>query len=228
MKIFAKIKSYYVIITTGFYVGIYIIFGLISKRKDRLVASRKWISKKILESNNISLNIIGTPKQDVDVIIANHQSMIDIMLIETIYKGNIAWVAKKELFKIPFFGLAVKIPKMIALDRQNKKGLIKLLADAKDRNAQGRPIAIFPEGTRSNGVRFLPFKAGAQLVANSLDATVQAVVIESTKKMLNFKEMEAYPGVINVTLLDPFKAKEAPKDWLEQEREKMLKVFLNE
>ncbi len=228
MKIFAKIKSYFVIVTTAFYVSIYIFYGLFGKKKDRLYSRRKWISRRILAVNDISVEVIGTPKQDVDVIIVNHQSMIDIMVIETIFKGNIAWVAKKELFKIPFFGLLVKLPRMIALDRQNKKGLIKLLKDAKDRHSQGRPIAIFPEGTRAKKNTFLPFKPGAEIVANSLDATVQCAVISNTKKVLNFDDMLAYPCTIKVTLLEPFKAKEREKGWLQVEREKMLKVFLHE
>ena len=40
---------------------------------------------------------------------------------------------------------------MISVDRENKAGLIKLLADVKNRLDLGRPIAMFPEGTRSNG-----------------------------------------------------------------------------
>jgi len=53
---------------------------------------------------------------------------------------------------------------MIIIDREDKKSLVKLIKDAKDRLSKGRVIAIFPEGTRGNGKKLLKFKAGAQSI----------------------------------------------------------------
>ena len=47
---------------------------------------------------------------------------------------------------------------MISIDRENKAGIINLLKEAKDRLDKGRPIAMFPEGTRSDGKSMLSFK----------------------------------------------------------------------
>jgi len=109
-------------------------------------------------------------KGDIDphtqMFLVNHQSDIDIGVMETITSHDLAWVAKKELFDVPFFGLVLKLPNDIAVARESKTSLVKMIKDTKERLDQGRTITIFPEGTRSETGKMKPFKAGAKMVAD--------------------------------------------------------------
>ena len=97
----------------------------------------------------IKLETEGTLDESCDMVLMNHQSLLDIIVIEYIHGRDLAWVAKKEISDLFFFGHIIKAPRMISVDRENKAGLIKLLSDVKNRLEIGRPIAMFPEGTLS-------------------------------------------------------------------------------
>jgi 1-acyl-sn-glycerol-3-phosphate acyltransferase len=121
----------------------------------------------------------------------------------------------------------MKAPDMITIDRENKTGLIQLLKDAKDRISKGRPIAMFPEGTRTDGKSMLPFKPGAAMVANKLKLKVQPVVLINTRSILNSQNMEAKPGKVKAIYLDPVQA-DKQTDWFKETEVKMQKVLAQE
>lgn len=224
MKIFAKIRHAYLILTTAFYVSLYIIIASINKKY--VIRARKWVSSRILKANDISLKVIGVPvDENAKLLIANHQNMLDIMILEILVPRDVCWVAKRELFKIPFYGLAVKIPKMIALDRSNKAGMKKLIRTVEDRVSKNRPVVIFPEGTRSKEDSFKSFKSGAQFIANQLDLVVQPIVISNTKKLLKSNDKELYPNTITIQVMESFQASKASQDWLQNEKDKMQSIY---
>jgi 1-acyl-sn-glycerol-3-phosphate acyltransferase len=105
-------------------------------------------------------------------------------------KRDIAWVAKKEIADIPWFGRILDAPKMIIVERENKKSLIKLLKDAKDRLEHGRQLAIFPEGTRSDGTKIRKFKAGAKMIAEKYELEVQPAIIIGSYDVFKSKELK--------------------------------------
>ena len=224
MKIFAKIRHFQLIISTAFYVSIYIIIASINKKY--VIRTRKWVSGRILRANGITLKIKGEPiDMDARLFIANHQNMLDIMILELLIPLDVCWVAKRELFKIPFYGRAVKLPKMIALDRANKLGLKMLLRTVKDRVSKNRPVVIFPEGTRSKEDTFKPFKSGGEFIANQLQLTVQPVVISNTKKLLRTQKQEFYPNEITVEVMKSFKTTDVEEHWIQNQRNMMQKVY---
>ena len=175
----------------------------------------------------ITLEEVGKMDESCDMVILNHQSLLDIIVIEYIHNRHLAWVGKKEITDLFFFGHIMKGPNMITIDREDKTGLIKLLREAKDRLSKGRPIAMFPEGTRSNGESMLPFKPGAAMIANKLKLKVQPLIIINTKNILDSQKLESNPGVVKVIYLDPVQA-DKNTDWFEQTEKKMQEVLQNE
>ena len=111
---------------------------------------------------------------------------------------------------------------MIAVERENKQSLIKLLSDAKDRVANGRVLAIFPEGTRSATGKLLPFKGGAKILAEKLNLKVQPIVIVGSE-ILDAKNFSFKGGEIKIVCLDLVDTAKA--DWLDATREKMQAVL---
>ena len=175
----------------------------------------------------ITLEEVGKMDESCDMVILNHQSLLDIIVIEYIHNRHLAWVGKKEITDLFFFGHIMKGPNMITIDREDKTGLIKLLREAKDRLSKGRPIAMFPEGTRSNGESMLPFKPGAAMIANKLKLKVQPLIIINTKNILDSQKLESNPGVVKVIYLDPVQA-DKNTDWFEQTEKKMQEVLHDE
>jgi len=176
----------------------------------------------------LSVDIKGKEDPSVQMYLINHQSDIDIALMESISKKDLSWVAKKELFDIPFFGLTISIPEDIPVERQSKTSLVRLLRNSRDRLNKGRVITIFPEGTRSKSGKMLPFKGGAKVVADKYQLKVQPVVLMQTSKYYDMKTFFYKPGCVKVIFLDSFIADKSDENWLSDLRVKMQKVYDDE
>lgn len=176
----------------------------------------------------LPVKVEGKEHSEVQMFIVNHQSDIDIGVMETITTKDLAWVAKKELFDVPFFGLVVKLPKDIALERESKSALVKLLRDAKDRLDNNRVITIFPEGTRTETGTMREFKAGAKIVADKYSLRVQPVVLIATAKHFSNKQKIFHPGQIKAIFLDSFIADKNDSEWLNRTRSQMQEVYDSE
>jgi len=174
------------------------------------------------------VGIKGTEDPHAQMFLLNHQSDLDIAIMETITKRDLAWVAKKELFDIPFFGLALKLPQDIAVERESKTSLVKLLKDAKHVLKTNRVITMFPEGTRSAKDIMLPFKSGAKIVADANALRVQPIVILQSSKYYNMKKFYYMPGKISVIFMESFVADKNDENWLSDLRIKMQKVYDDE
>lgn len=172
----------------------------------------------------IKLEIVGEPDIHADMIMLNHQSLLDIVVMEHIHTRNLAWVGKKEISDLFFFGHIMKAPDMITINREDKTGVVTLLKEAKDRLDKGRPIAMFPEGTRSDGSKIAKFKSGAKILANKYQLKVQPVVMFNTRKVLDSKTLHATPGVVKVIFLETLQASKQ-SDWFEEAEKNMREVF---
>lgn len=176
----------------------------------------------------VPVQVKGTPDPDAQMLLLNHQSDIDIGIMETITDKDLAWVAKKELFDVPFFGLVVRLPKDIALERESKTALVKLLKDCKERLDEGRVITIFPEGTRTESGKMKPFKAGAKIVADKYNLKVQPVVLIATAWHFSNKRKIFNAGTVTAVYLDSFIADKSNPEWLNELHIHMQKVYDDE
>lgn len=175
----------------------------------------------------IKIEEYGQMDHSCDMVIMNHQSLLDIIIIEHIHKRHLAWVGKKQITDLPFFGHIMKAPEMITIDRENKKGLITLIKETKDRLSKGRPIAMFPEGTRGDGKNMIKFKSGAAIIANKMNLRVQPLIIINSKDILDSQKLVAKPGVVKVIYLDPIQA-DKNSDWFNQTEIKMKNILATE
>ena len=207
----------------GFFsISIVIILFYIFPKKHRIIR-KKWaqFQTKMLGAK---LEIFGTIDNEAKLFIINHRSMLDIIALEAIMPNDPCWVAKQEITNIPWFGRINDIPKMISIDREDKKGLLKLLKETKQRIDEGRVIMIFPEGTRSKTDKFLPFKAGAKMVAEKYNLKVQPVVVYATDKVLDTQNHTINSGTVKISFLDSF-IPQRKTQWFEKTREDMQEAY---
>lgn len=221
MKILAHINWF--IATTIIFIALtfsIIMYPLLPRPYARKIAA--WFVRL---STFFSVEKIGKEDPDAQMFLVNHQSDIDIGVIETLTSKDITWVAKKALFDVPFFGLAMSLPEDIEVERESKISLIKLLRAAKDRLKKKRVLTIFPEGTRSRTGRMLPFKSGAKVIADKYKLKVQPIVLIETAKCYNIKNFYYMPKRIKAIFLDSFVADPSDPNWLAELRLKMQKVY---
>ncbi len=225
MKIFQKIKA--TAIFLEFLVTVTIVIFLMTIFKKNIWKIRKAWAKMQVYFIGYKLDVKGEADSDVDMLIINHQSLLDIIVLENIYERDIAWVAKKEIADMRFFGKIITIPDMISIDRDDKKSLLKLFLDAKEKLDNGRVIAIFPEGTRGDGKKLSPFKPGSKLIASKLKLKVQPVVIVNSKNILDSQNFTARSGKVKLIYLDSFYVKDNKK-WFEDIQVQMQEVLEKE
>jgi len=224
MKIFAHLSWLLatIIIFTSLTISI-VLYPILPRPYARKVAS--WI---IRVTTFFSTEIKGKEDPAAQMYLINHQSDLDIGIMETISKKDLSWVAKKELFDVPFFGLAMSMPEDIPIERQSKSSLLRLLKASKDRLNKGRIITMFPEGTRSRSDKMLPFKSGAKVVADKYQLKVQPIVLIQTAKYYDIKRFYYKPGTITVIFMDSFIADKDDDKWLHNLQNKMQRVYDDE
>ena len=174
------------------------------KRVYRINQFWTWI---VLRVSRISLKVRGLeniePGQPY-VFMVNHQSNIDIpVLIQSLVRFQLRWIAKKELLWVPFFGWAMWASKHITVDRADPLAAVKSLARAKERIAAGISIVVFPEGTRSRDGRLLPFKKGGFLLAVQTGAKIVPVTINGSAHVLPAGGWRPRSGTIEVFVDKP-------------------------
>jgi len=227
MTLFARIRFYYSAFIISFIVSIIIpLLYLLPKKKSKIL---HYGNKAMLTLLFAKVTTIGKPDNKAELFLINHQGIVDIITLEALLNKNLNWVAKKELFEVSWFGLLLKNGEMISVDREDGRGLIKLLKDVKHSIEElHRPVAIFPEGTRAKGQKLLPFKPGAKFIAEKYCMIVQPVVIVGSKSVVNEHEKISIGGDLKVIYLPSIDVPNAPKDWYEQLRIDMQKVIDNE
>lgn len=193
---------------------------------------RQWFGRVFLFISGVKVRFVGEFK-DAQLIIMNHQSYLDVIFLEAMHPKNLCWVAKKELGDPILYGHALKAPQMILIDREDKTSLVAMLKTAQERLQEGRILAIFPEGTRSQGEEeFLPFKVGGKMLIEKFELTFQPVVVVNTRSVFDLAKLSV-GGEATFIALDvmspPSKQerKNAQSDWYEDLKAQMHNVYLS-
>jgi 1-acyl-sn-glycerol-3-phosphate acyltransferase len=135
------------------------------------------------------------------MLVANHTSMLDIMLMLVISKNPFVFVGKKELAKIPIFGFFYKRV-CILVDREKSSSRAGVYRRAQHRLNQGLSICIFPEGgVPDPSVMLDSFKDGAFKMAISHNIPIVPMVFFDNKKRFPFAFFSGSPGKMRAKVL---------------------------
>lgn len=156
--------------------------GLLLPRRQALgivwlfVRTVHFLEKYILGLDYEVRGIENLPKSGSFIVAAKHQSPYETMKLNILFRDP-AIILKQELLNIPLWGRYLKISDPIAIDRsQGQKAMDQIVAGARRIRDQGRPIVIFPQGTRVYAwqtPRDKPYKIG---VARMHEATGLPVI----------------------------------------------------
>lgn len=114
------------------------------------------------------------------ILVANHKSNLDPLIISILFPRKIRWMAKRELFETPFIKHIMKGVDAISVDRDS--GDAKSTLQAMRVIKGGEVLGIFPEGTRVKAVDYKAAKSGAVLLAARTGTDIIPVYIEGDYK----------------------------------------------
>jgi len=224
MKILNSIISYIKLLTGGicvFFTGL--LCGIDPKNELKY---RKWCSKLLISMIAEDIIIKGKPDNEANLLIGNHTHNLDIALMETVIPQKLIWVAKKELGEIPVIKYMLTKTDMILVDRSDKRSVLKMLREIKERTDRGFKVVLFPEGTRNkiNPKKMIKWKNGTKAVAEKLNLKVQPFVIINLPFAFEKHPFRIEKKRIKVIFLESFYPKDDP-EWFEKTKEKMQKIL---
>ena len=132
------------------------------------------------------------------IVMANHQSYLDVLALFSALPRTFGVVAKKGLFDVPFFSGVMRAIGCIPIDRADRADAIAMLRSAADQVRGGNTIAVFPEGTRSGGDCIQPLKRGPFHLARLAKVPVIPVGIHGTHALMPRSNTGIRSGVIEI------------------------------
>lgn len=136
------------------------------------------------------------------VVVSNHQSMLDIFVLARLPR-EMKWVAKAELFRIPWIGWMFRLSGDIPVDRAETRSGREAMVRARRYLETGMHVMLFPEGTRSRDGAMLPFKAGAFKLAIEAGAPLLPVAIHGAAEGMPKGSPWVRPAHVRVRILEP-------------------------
>jgi 1-acyl-sn-glycerol-3-phosphate acyltransferase len=136
------------------------------------------------------------------VVVANHQSIVDIFLISNLPR-EMKWIAKRVLFKIPWIGWCFWLVGDIALERGDAASAAEVMAKARRYLETGMHVMIFPEGTRSRDGKMLPFKAGAFKLAVDAGVPILPLAVSGSAQGMPKGSPWVRPTNLVLRILEP-------------------------
>ena len=131
------------------------------------------------------------------MLIANHTSMTDIMLMLAVSNQPFVFVGKIELAKIPLFGFFYK-RSCILVDRSNSRSRMEVFEQAQKRLRQGLSICIFPEGgvPSDESIVLADFKDGAFRLAIEHQIPIVPITFPDNKKRMSYTFFSGSMGIM--------------------------------
>jgi 1-acyl-sn-glycerol-3-phosphate acyltransferase len=137
------------------------------------------------------------------VLVSNHQSQYDILVLYGWLGIDFKWVMKQELRSVPGIGVACDRLGHIFIDRSNHAAAITTLDAAKEKIVDGTSVMFFPEGTRSRDGKLTVFKKGAFRMAVDLGLPILPLTVTGTRDVLPADTLDLMPGSVRLVIHPP-------------------------
>jgi 1-acyl-sn-glycerol-3-phosphate acyltransferase len=175
-------------------------------RRAFMAIAKSWgrTSNALLAVAGISVELRGREKIPPDALLvaSKHQSVWEAFTLLTLFDDP-AFIVKRELMWIPFFGWCLRKADQVPVDRRAKGGAMTgMLETARKELARGRQIIIFPEGTRTAPGAPPAYKNGLVNLYTATDVPCLPVALNSGLFWPRRKFLR-YPGTILLEVLDP-------------------------
>jgi 1-acyl-sn-glycerol-3-phosphate acyltransferase len=145
---------------------------------------------KIEKRGNIDFKNIQEPC----IVVANHASVMDIPILFNTVPFNLYFVAKRELWKVPFIGWYLYAMDMIFIDRSNREKAMQSMINGGRLIREGKSVMTFPEGTRSKNIS--NFKQGTFVLAEKAKVNILPIYLHQTQVIWPSEKFHIKPAKI--------------------------------
>ena len=194
------------LVTTAYLIGTLPVFFFLSQRGAMAIV-RSWASLstrllRVIAGTAVDVRGLDNLPAGGAIVASKHQSAFETFALIPLLE-NPTVVMKRQIRWIPVFGQYTVKAGMINIDRAGKTAALRALADrAREEIASGRPVVIFPEGTRRPPGAAPAYQSGIALLYRTLGVPVVPVAVNSGLYWPR-RSFLHYPGTIIVEILPP-------------------------
>lgn len=193
------------LLTAGFAVAAVVLVAFASPRRVAQLTGVPW-ARALAALIPMRVEVEG--REHVDpaqsyVLVSNHQSQSDVLVLYGWLGIDFKWVMKQELRKMPGIGVACARLGHIFIDRSNHAAAVATLEAARGTIVDGTSVIFFPEGTRSRNGELLPFKKGAFRMALDLGLPILPLTVTGARDVLPAGTTNLMPGSARLTIHPP-------------------------
>ena len=134
----------------------------------------------------------------VCIFAANHVSNMDPLAFVPAIPRRVSLLAKDKIFRIPILSKAMRLAKLIPVDRADREAAASSVDIAVQYLKEGLSFAVYPEGTRSRDGRLLPFKKGTFVMAIEAGVPVVPVSIAGAQTLMRKGDWTVQPGEVTI------------------------------
>lgn len=177
------------------------------RRRFAFPVARTW-ARGLLLSSGVRVRVTRTapPLPPRVVFMANHQSLYDIAALLATVPVPVRFLAKRSLFRLPFFGWGLAAAGFVPIDRLDRSRAKEAFKHALEALDEGMALVIFPEETRSLDGRMRPFRRGGFLMALKAKTPIVPVGISGTLQVRPKGRLLVEPAQVEVAFGDPLDA----------------------
>jgi len=150
-----------------------------------------WASRT-LAALGVGIDAQGKPREGPVLLTANHVSWLDILAIDAVQP--VRFVSKADVRRWPVLGWMIGCGGTLFIERERKRDAMRVVHQVAQALRSGETVAVFPEGTTSDGTSLLPFHANLLQAAISTETPVQAVALRYRDAFQPFSQAVAYLG----------------------------------
>ena len=154
------------------------------------------------------------------IFMSNHQGFYDIFALLGHLPYQFKWLAKKELFSVPFLGWTMAAVGYIRIDREGTRDTVKAMNEAAQKIQDGMSVVIFPEGSRSPDGSIQPFKKGGFTLAIKSKVPIVPIAISGSREIMPKDSLIANPGEIRMRVDSPIEIRQ----YSLRDRESLMKA----
>jgi 1-acyl-sn-glycerol-3-phosphate acyltransferase len=190
---------------------------LTKDRRASLWAMRQWCKSS---ARALAIDVEASGLDNVPaapfVYCSNHQSLIDVLALGGSLPGDFKWAAKRSLLKIPFLGWHLQLAGHVPVDRNSgSRAAAEVIGRFEQVLKAGKPLLIFPEGTRSEDGILRSFKNGGFYAAIRAGVPVVPVALDGTHRLMKKGALDAGDGTmrhVRVRIGAPLRAIETGRE----------------
>lgn len=187
--------------------GVPAIFAaLLPPRGDWFLRFARGWARTLLAVAGVSVRVLHPERLEPGrsfVVVANHESFCDILVLLANLPMQVRFLAKRSVFRVPILGWSIAAAGFIPVDRENRSRGTETVEAALRRLSGGRSLVIFPEETRTSNGDLLPFKRGAAHLAIKSGLPILPVALAGTFRVLKRGSLVITPGPVVLSIGAP-------------------------